>query len=80
MLITIDEYERLRSGLEALSVDGRRQMNDRLRNARVHGNREGSPPLYDLLVEQARLERRIATLEAQVAAARIVAPRPTALR
>ena len=38
------------------------------------GNLADNPPLYDVLVEQAQLERRIATLEAQVAAAQIAVP------
>ncbi|MGH3062101.1 MAG: GreA/GreB family elongation factor, partial [Gaiellaceae bacterium] len=41
---------------------------------REDGNLADNPALYDLFVEQAQLERRIASLETQVAAARIVAP------
>lgn len=74
MLVTADGYERLRSELETLSRDGRLTVSERLREAREDGSLADNPPLYDLLVEQAQLERRIATLEAQVAAAQIVAP------
>jgi transcription elongation factor GreA len=74
VLVTAEGYERLRSELETLRVDGRRQVSERLREAREDGNLADNPPLYDVLVEQAQLERRIATLEAQVAAARIVVP------
>ncbi|MGH3023108.1 MAG: GreA/GreB family elongation factor [Gaiellaceae bacterium] len=74
MHVTADGYERLRSELERLRGDGRRRVSERLREAREDGHLADNPALYDLLVEQARLERRIATLEAQVAAAQVVAP------
>ena len=71
VLVTAEGCERLRSEVEMLRVDGRRQVSERLREAREDGNLADNPPLYDVLVEQAQLERRIATLEAQVAAAQI---------
>jgi transcription elongation factor GreA len=74
LLVTADGYEQLRSELETLYADGRRQMSERLREAREDGHLADNPPLYDVLVEQAQLERRIATLEAQLAAAQIVVP------
>ena len=74
LLVTAGGYEQLRSKLENLSVDGRRQMRERLREAREDGHLADNPPLYDLLVEQAQLERRIATLRAQLAAAQVVVP------
>jgi len=74
LLVTADGYEQLRSELETLCGDGRRQMSERLREARDDGHLADNPALYDVFVEQAQLERRIATLEAQVAAAQIVAP------
>jgi transcription elongation factor GreA len=74
LLVTADGYERLRSELETLRSEGRRQMRERLREAREDGNLADNPPLYDLLVEQARLERRIAALEARLAVAQIVEP------
>jgi transcription elongation factor GreA len=49
-------------------------MSERLREAREDGHLAENPPLYDLLVEQARLERRIAALEARLAVAQIVEP------
>jgi transcription elongation factor GreA len=45
-----------------------------LREARQDGDLADNPVLQDLLEEQALLERRIAFLEAQLAAAEIVAP------
>jgi transcription elongation factor GreA len=74
VLVTAEGYERLRSELEMLRVDGRRQVSERLREVREDGNLADHLPLYDVLVEQAQLERRIATLAAQVAAARIAVP------
>ncbi|MGH3038266.1 MAG: GreA/GreB family elongation factor [Gaiellaceae bacterium] len=74
VLVTAEGYEQLRSELEALRTDGRRQVSERLREAREDGNPADNPVLYDLFVEQAQLERRIASLETQVATARIVVP------
>lgn len=72
--VTADGYEQLRSELETLRTDGRRQTTERLREAREGGHLADNPALYDVFVEQAQLERRIAALEARVAAARVVAP------
>ena len=77
VLVTAEGYERLRSELEALRLDGRREVSERPRKAREDGHVADNPALYDLLVEQAQLERRIATLEVQVAAAQIVKPSAT---
>jgi transcription elongation GreA/GreB family factor len=74
--MTAEGSDQLRSELEELRTDGRRQMSERLREARETGHRDRNQALYDLLVEQAQLERRIASLEKQVAAHEIhrVAP------
>jgi transcription elongation factor GreA len=77
VLVTAEGYERLRSELETLRLDGRRQVSERLRDAREGGHLGDNPALYDLLVEQAQLERRIAALEAQVAIAQVVEPAAT---
>jgi transcription elongation factor GreA len=74
LLITAEGYERLRRELETLRGEGRRAMSERLREARADGHLEDNPALFDLLEEQAQLERRIATLEARLAAARIAEP------
>jgi transcription elongation factor GreA len=71
LLITAEGYERLCSELETLRTAGRQAMSQRLREARADGHLEDNPALFDALEEQAQLERRIATLEAQLAAARI---------
>jgi transcription elongation factor GreA len=76
MPVTADGYEQLWLELETLRVEGRRQISERMREARDDGHLADNPALYDVLVEQAQLERRIATLEEQLAAAQIVAPAP----
>jgi transcription elongation factor GreA len=72
--VTAKGYDRLCTELERLRSDGRRAMSERLREARADGHLENNPVLFDVLEEQAQLERRITTLEAQLAAARIAEP------
>ena len=74
LLVTAEGYERLRRELETLRSDGRRTMSERLREARSDGHLEDNPALFDVLEEQVQLERRIATLETRLAAARIAEP------
>jgi transcription elongation factor GreA len=74
LLVTAEGYGRLCRELETLRSEGRRAMSERLREARADGHLEDNPALFDLLEEQAQLERRIATLEARLAAARIAEP------
>jgi transcription elongation factor GreA len=74
LLVTAKGYERLRRELETLRGEGRRAMSERIREARADGHLEDNPALFDLLEEQSQLERRIATLEARLAAARIAEP------
>jgi transcription elongation factor GreA len=74
LLVTAVGYERFRSELEMLRTEGRRAMSEQLREARADGQLEDDPALFDLLEEQAHLKRRIAGLEARLAAARIAEP------
>jgi transcription elongation factor GreA len=74
LFITGQGYEQLRSELETLRTDGRRDMSERLREARQDGHLANNPELYDLLEEQVRLERKIMILEGQLAAAEISVP------
>ncbi len=74
LLVTAEGYERLRRELETLRGDGRRAMSERLREARADGDVEENASLFDVLQEHAQLERRIATLESRLAAARIAEP------
>lgn len=73
-LITAEGYEELRSELDLLRTNRRPEINDRLRDARDDGDLTDNPALWELLEEQAQMERRIAVLEEAIAAARIVSP------
>jgi transcription elongation factor GreA len=71
--ITAEGHRRLRSQL--VTLRGRRRMlHDGLRDARDDGDVGENTAFLELIEEQANLERRIATLEAQLAAAHVVSP------
>jgi transcription elongation factor GreA len=74
LLITAGGYEDLRVELERLRDGVCPELSERLRDARQDGHLADNPPLFDLLEEHAQLDLRIAVLEAQLAAAQIVAP------
>jgi transcription elongation factor GreA len=74
LLISAEGYEQRCRELDVLRNEARRELGERLRAARQEGDFADNPALYDLLEEQAQLERRIALLEAQLAVAEIVAP------
>jgi transcription elongation factor GreA len=74
VLITAAGYERLSRELDLLRTLERRRIADHVRDAREDGALEDNPTLVDLLDEQAQLERRISTLEGQLATAEVVQP------
>jgi transcription elongation factor GreA len=74
VFVTAGGYEQLAAELERLRTGDRVEMSERLREAREDGHLANNPALYELLEEQAQLERRIAILEGQLAAAEIVVP------
>lgn len=74
LLISAEGYEQRCRELDVLRKDARRELSERLREARQDGDLADNPALQDLLEEQALLERRIVLLDAQLAAAEIVAP------
>ena len=74
LLITADGYEQLRAELDWLRDEGRRELAERLRDARLDGDVADNPALLDVLEEHAQLERRIAVLEDQLAQVRVVTP------
>jgi transcription elongation factor GreA len=74
LLITAEGFEQLRSELDLLRTNRRPEISERLRDARADGDLADNPALWELLEEQAQMERRIAVLEEAVAAARIVSP------
>ena len=74
LLVTAGGYEQLSAELERLRTNGRVEMSEHLREARGDGPLANNPALYELLEEQAQLERRITILETQLAAAKVVIP------
>lgn len=74
LTITAEGYELLWSELEALRTDGRREMSERLREARADAPIDDNPALFEAFQDQAQLERRIATLESHLSTARIAEP------
>ena len=72
-LISAEGYEQRCRELDALRTEARRELGERLREARWYGDLADNPALQGLLDAQALLERRIAVLETQLAAAEIVA-------
>jgi transcription elongation factor GreA len=74
VVITAAGYEQLARELELLRTDARAELAERLREARDDGDLADNPALYEILEEQAQLERRIALLEARLAEARVIAP------
>lgn len=73
-LITAEGYELLSAELERLRSDGRTNLSERLRQVRQDGHLSDNGALIDAFEEQAQLEARIATLERQLATARIAPP------
>jgi transcription elongation factor GreA len=74
VLMSADGYQQRCDELESLRTDARRELSERLREARQDGDLDDNPTLVDLLQEQDHLERRIALLEAQLGRAEIVEP------
>src|SRR3954452_142968 len=73
--MTQEGYNRLRSELLTLTTTKRRELAERLRQARADGgNPAENGDLMDALEESASVERRIAELEARVAGARVAEP------
>jgi transcription elongation factor GreA len=71
LLVTAEGYARLQGQLDVLRSERRRELAERVHIAREDGDLADNPDLLDALQEQAALERRIASLEAELASARI---------
>lgn len=69
-----DGYEQRCRELETLRGDCRRELSERLREARHDGDLDDNPTFVDLLEEQVQLDQRIAALEGQLTVAEIAAP------
>jgi transcription elongation factor GreA len=77
VILTRVGYERLRDNLATLTTTDRSELRDRLRNAREQGGElADNLELIDALEDQEVLERRIASLEASLASARVIDDAP----
>jgi transcription elongation factor GreA len=74
VLISAEGFEERSRELDSLRTEARRELGERLREARLDGDLDDNPALQDLLEEKERLERRIALLEDRLALAEIVPP------
>jgi transcription elongation factor GreA len=78
IILTKEGYEKLRSEIEYLSNDKRREVADRIRHAREFGDINENAEYDDAKNEQAMLEHRIATLEERLRSARVLEKRDIA--
>lgn len=74
VLITAAGYEQRCREVDRLRNVERQRLSELLHEARADGDLDDNPALVDLLHEQAQLEQRIATLEAQLAVAEVAPP------
>jgi transcription elongation factor GreA len=81
VILTPEGYEKLQKELETLTTVSRREVADRIREAREFGDISENSEYDDAKNEQAMLEAQIAKLEEQLRAARVIeagdAPRDT---
>lgn len=73
VILTREGYEKLRSEIEYLQNEKRREIAERIRIAREFGDISENAEYDDAKNEQAMLEHRIATLEERLLEARVVA-------
>ena len=72
VILTREGYEKLKEEIDYLRNDKRREVADRIRIAREFGDIAENAEYDDAKNEQAMLEARIAKLEEQLAAARVI--------
>ncbi len=72
VILTPEGYEKLQKELETLTTDRRRDVADRIREAREFGDISENSEYDDAKNEQAMLENQIAKLEEQLRAARVI--------
>jgi transcription elongation factor GreA len=72
VLLTPEGFEKLKEEIEYLSNDKRREVAERIKQAREFGDISENSEYDDAKNEQAMLEHRIATLEERLKAARVV--------
>jgi len=72
VILTPQGYEKLKAEIEYLSTEKRREVADRIRQAREFGDINENAEYDDAKNEQALLEHRIAMLEERMLAARVI--------
>jgi transcription elongation factor GreA len=72
VILTKEGYAKLKSEIEHLSTEKRREVADRIRHAREFGDIAENAEYDDAKNEQAMLEHRIATLEERLRSARVL--------
>jgi transcription elongation factor GreA len=72
VILTPEGYETLKSELETLRTEGRREIAERIRVAREFGEIAENAEYDDAKNEQAMLEHKIAQLEERLANARVI--------
>jgi transcription elongation factor GreA len=72
VILTPEGYETLKSELDTLRTDGRREIAERIRVAREFGEIAENAEYDDAKNEQAMLEHKIAQLEERLANARVI--------
>jgi transcription elongation factor GreA len=72
VILTPEGFEKLQKELETLTTDRRRDVADRIREAREFGDISENSEYDDAKNEQAMLENQIAKLEEQLRAARVI--------
>ena len=72
VILTPDGHDRLKEEIEHLSTVKRREVAERIKQAREFGDITENSEYDDAKNEQAMLEHRIATLEERLASARVV--------
>jgi transcription elongation factor GreA len=75
VILTPDGYEKLKQQIEDLETNKRREVADRIREAREFGDISENSEYDDAKNEQALLEHRIARLKEQLRAARVIDPK-----
>jgi transcription elongation factor GreA len=72
VILTPEGYENLKSEIELLSTEKRREVADRIRTAREFGDITENAEYDDAKNEQAMLEHKIAQLEERLSNARVI--------
>jgi transcription elongation factor GreA len=72
VILTPQGYDKLKTEIEYLSTQKRREIAERIKTAREFGDIAENAEYDDAKNEQALLEHRIATLEERLAAARVI--------